>query len=86
MGVSRLEITTLCGKGTFGDVFKGAYRDDGCLVALKKIKMEKETQGFPITAIREIKILNVLKHENIVELKEIVSFTGGKYYATFLQS
>jgi len=65
------------GEGTFGDVFKAVYRDDGVPVAIKKIKMENEAQGFPITAIREIKILNVLKHENIVELKEVVSFNGG---------
>lgn len=29
-------------------------------------------QGFPITAIREIKILSSMKHENIVNLREIV--------------
>ncbi|KAF3441066.1 hypothetical protein FNV43_RR19352 [Rhamnella rubrinervis] len=31
---------------------------------------------FPITAIREIKILKKLQHENIVKLKEIVTSTG----------
>jgi serine/threonine protein kinase len=77
-GVSLFAVENQVGGGTFGDVFKATYRDDGCMVAMKKIKMEKETQGFPITAIREIKILNVLKHQNIVELKEITSFTGGK--------
>ena len=43
-------------------------------VALKKIKMERETQGFPVTAIREIKILKALKHVNIVDLREIVVY------------
>jgi len=42
-------------------------------VALKKIKMDNEKEGFPITAIREIKILKSLRHENIVDLKEIVT-------------
>lgn len=43
-------------------------------VALKKIKLEndKEGHGFPITAIREIKILSNLDHVNIVNLREIV--------------
>ena len=41
-------------------------------MALKKIKMEHEHQGFPITAIREIKILKALKHPNIVRLNEIM--------------
>ena len=29
-------------------------------------------EGFPITAIREIKILSSLQHENVVKLREIV--------------
>jgi len=43
------------------------------MVALKKVKMDNEKEGFPITAIREIKILKNLKHPNIVQLKEIVT-------------
>ena len=77
--MSMISVGQQVGSGTFGDVFKATLKDDGIAVAVKKIKMEKETQGFPITAIREIKILNVLKHENIVELKEIVCFTGGMF-------
>ena len=44
-------------------------------VALKKVDTLEDKvcqDGFPITAIREIKILKTLKHKNIVELKEIV--------------
>lgn len=82
VGVSTLDVKDQVGSGTFGDVFKALYKADGVAVAMKKIKMEKETQGFPITAIREIKILNVLKHPHIVELKEVVSFTGGRAIRT----
>jgi len=35
--------------------------------------MDNEKEGFPITAIREIKILKELRHQNIVQLKEIVT-------------
>ena len=38
---------------------------------MKRIIMEKETEGFPITALREIKILKSLNHRNIVQLKEV---------------
>lgn len=31
---------------------------------------------FPITAIREIKILKKLQHENVIKLKEIVTSQG----------
>ena len=42
-------------------------------VALKKVRLENEKEGFPITAIREIKILRQLNHPNIVNLMEIVT-------------
>ena len=44
------------------------------IVALKKVRLENEKEGFPITAVREIKILRQLNHENIVNLKEIITF------------
>ena len=45
----------------------------GELVALKKVRTDNEKEGFPITAVREIKILRQLNHPNIVNLKEIVT-------------
>jgi len=62
------------GKGTFGDVFMGADRETKEIVALKKINTQQEASyGFPITTIREVKILKALTHVNIVKLKEIVT-------------
>lgn len=43
------------------------------LVALKKVRLENEREGFPITAVREIKILRQLEHKNIVSLMEVVT-------------
>jgi len=40
---------------------------------LKKVRLENEKEGFPITAVREIKILRQLNHPNIVKLFEIVT-------------
>lgn len=48
------------------------FADDE-MVALKKVRLENEKEGFPITAVREIKILKQLHHKNIVNLKEIVT-------------
>ena len=42
-------------------------------MALKKVRTDNEKEGFPITAVREIKILRQLSHCNIVNLKEIVT-------------
>jgi len=63
------------GSGTYGDVFRATSKDTNAVVALKKIRMTKdqETDGFPITALREIKILKQLKHKNVVDLMEIVT-------------
>jgi len=54
-------------------VFVGADKVTGGIVALKRINTEAEENGFPITAIREVKILKALNHDNIVQLKEIVT-------------
>lgn len=42
-------------------------------MALKKVRLENEKEGFPITAVREIKILRQLNHQNVVKLFEIVT-------------
>lgn len=45
----------------------------GEMVALKKVRLDNEKEGFPITAIREIKILRQLNHKSIINMKEIVT-------------
>ncbi|KAK9361236.1 kinase-like domain-containing protein [Lipomyces starkeyi] len=59
------------GEGTFGEVYKARHRRTGRLVALKKILMHNEKEGFPITAIREIRILKQLSHKNVIPLLEM---------------
>jgi hypothetical protein len=34
--------------------------------------MDLDSDGFPVTSIREIKILSELNHPNIIRLKEVV--------------
>ncbi|KAK8003468.1 dual specificity protein kinase YAK1 [Apiospora arundinis] len=63
---------SVVGSGTYGKVFKGTNVYTKKLVALKKIRMEGERDGFPVTAVREIKLLQSLKHENIVNLMEVM--------------
>ena len=38
-------------------------------MALKKLKMEKEREGFPITSLREINMLLKSSHPNIVHVR-----------------
>ncbi|KAI0471956.1 Pkinase-domain-containing protein [Xylariaceae sp. FL0804] len=63
---------SVIGSGTYGKVFKGRHVYTNKLVALKKIRMEGERDGFPVTAVREIKLLQSLKHTNIVQLREVM--------------
>ncbi|KAJ5126236.1 hypothetical protein N7448_005547 [Penicillium atrosanguineum] len=59
------------GEGTFGMVYKARSKKDNSVMALKKILMHHEKEGFPITAIREIKLLKALSHPNILQLREM---------------
>lgn len=64
------------GEGTYGSVFVARDKVSNEVVALKRINTEQEENGFPITALREVKILKALHHVNIVNLKEIVTSKG----------
>ncbi|KAK4788506.1 hypothetical protein SAY86_019825 [Trapa natans] len=75
-GVDCFEKLEQVGEGTYGRVYMAREKITGEIVALKRIRMEDEKEGFPITAIREIKILNKLHHENVVRLKEVVTSLG----------
>ncbi|KAM9393246.1 uncharacterized protein cdk12 isoform 1-T1 [Pholidichthys leucotaenia] len=71
--VDKFDIIGIIGEGTYGQVYKAKDKDTGELVALKKVRLDNEKEGFPITAIREIKILRQLKHPSVVNMKEIVT-------------
>lgn len=63
---------SVIGAGTYGKVFKAIHIYTQGKVALKRIRMEGEKDGFPVTAIREIKLLQHLRHNNIVSLLEVM--------------
>jgi serine/threonine protein kinase len=70
------------GSGTYGIVYKGINKITNEVIAIKKIKIELETEGVPSTALREISILRELRHKNIVELKDVVC-SDNKLYLLF---
>lgn len=84
---SKYEKVAKIGQGTFGEVFKARARNSNKkFVAMKKVLMDNEKEGFPITALREIKILQLLKHDNVVNLIEICRTKAtihNKYRSTF---
>ncbi len=52
-------------EGTYGVVYRAKDKRTNEIVALKRLKMEKERDGFPITSLREIntllKVLSLFK-------------------------
>lgn len=75
-------IMTQVGEGTFGKVYKARNNTTNALVALKRVRMEAEKDGFPVTAMREIKLLQSLRHDNVVRLHEMMVSNGScwRYY------
>lgn len=49
------------------------------IVALKRLKMEKEKEGFPITSLREINTILKAQHPNIVTVRVRSVFMGADY-------
>ncbi|CAG2162926.1 unnamed protein product [Oppiella nova] len=60
------------GEGSYGIVYKAKDKHNGSLVALKKIRLDSESEGVPSTAIREIALLKELNHPNVVRLHDVV--------------
>lgn len=66
------------GEGTFGEVHKGEKLSSGLKVALKRIFLHNEKEGFPITALREIRILKNLDHPNIIPIIDMAVQQGDR--------
>ncbi|RZB96196.1 cyclin-dependent kinase G-2 isoform X1 [Glycine soja] len=70
--VDEFERLNKIDEGTYGVVYRARDKKTGEIVALKKVKMEKEKEGFPLTSLREINILLSFHHPYIVDVKEVV--------------
>ncbi|KAI4385142.1 hypothetical protein MLD38_003200 [Melastoma candidum] len=70
--VDEFEWLNKIDEGTYGVVFIARDKKTGEVEALKKVKMEKEREGFPLTSLREINILLSFDHPSIVDVKEVV--------------
>ncbi|TKY47747.1 Cyclin-dependent kinase G-2 [Spatholobus suberectus] len=70
--VDEFERLNKIDEGTYGVVYRAKDKKTGKIVALKKVKMEKEKEGFPLTSLREINILLSFHHPSIVDVKEVV--------------
>ncbi|KAL7718437.1 Cyclin-dependent kinase C-2 [Entamoeba marina] len=60
------------GVGTYSTVYRAQRESDNFMVAIKQLKNSKQHEGFPLTSLREIQLLQTLKHDNIVELLDVI--------------
>eukprot|EP01050_Picozoa_sp_SAG11_P035280 SAG11_NODE_12854_length_682_cov_1.144082_1_plen_138_part_01 len=77
-GEDRYEIQQQLGKGTSKVVFRALQKDTGELVAIGQIAPtgpDKLTE-FDVQALREIKFLSELNHQNIVPLLDVYKSRG----------
>ncbi|KAG6740470.1 hypothetical protein POTOM_055921 [Populus tomentosa] len=70
--VDEFERLNKIDEGTYGVVYRAREKKTGEIIALKKVKMEKEHEGFPLTSLREINILLSSHHSSVVDVKEVV--------------
>ncbi|KZF22731.1 kinase-like protein [Xylona heveae TC161] len=59
-------------EGSYGWVSRAKEVATGEVVALKKLKMDNASDGFPVTGLREIQTLMESRHPNVLNLREIV--------------
>ena len=78
--IEDLTLIKLLGKGSFGEVFLSSKRGKNELFATKKISRAQADQpSFKKYFENEIRILNSLRHPNIVKLEELKA-TRDSYY------
>ncbi|CAC5409852.1 cyclin-dependent kinase 7-like [Mytilus californianus] len=72
--LKRYEKIDFLGEGQFATVYKAKDLETGNIVAVKKIKVgtrEEAADGINRTALREIKLLQELKHHHIIGLQDV---------------
>ena len=74
----KYEVLGVVGEGAYGIVYKCKNKETGHYVAIKKFK-ETEDELVQKTMKRELKMLQQLKHENIVEFQESFTYKGNLF-------
>ena len=69
--MDRYEKGKELGRGTFGTVYSATRKEDGVIVAIKRVHDGDGTSGVNFTALREIKVLRDSKHPNVIGLLDV---------------
>ncbi len=72
-GIDNYSKSKKLGEGTYAVVYLGTQLSTNREVAIKEIKTEGFKDGLDMSAIREVKYLQEMKHPNIIELIDVFS-------------
>eukprot|EP00397_Hematodinium_sp_SG-2012_P031849 GEMP01033852.1.p1 GENE.GEMP01033852.1~~GEMP01033852.1.p1 ORF type:complete len:394 (+),score=73.27 GEMP01033852.1:177-1358(+) len=67
------------GEGTYGTVWRAIDKRNNRVVALKKVNLKNEREGFPQTSIREISVLQRCHSKYIVKLLDVCMSLPSQY-------
>jgi len=68
----KFKVIDDIGSGSYGIVQKCFDTESKRIVAIKKIKILADNDGFPQSSLREVSILSKLNHDNIVKLYQVL--------------
>ena len=80
--MNKYEVLGVVGEGAYGVVLKCKNKETGEIVAVKKFKEGDDDEIVRKTTLREVKMLRMLRQDNIVDLKEAFR-RKGKLYLVF---
>ncbi|XP_065592521.1 cyclin-dependent kinase-like 2 isoform X3 [Cyrtonyx montezumae] len=69
--MEKYQVLSLIGKGSYGVVSRCRNKESGQVVAVKKFLESEDDAAVRKIAVREIKLLKQLRHENLVNLLEV---------------
>merc|ERR1719226_361450 len=78
-GMNKYSVLGVVGEGAYGVVLKCRNKDSNEVVAIKEFEEDEVVRK---TTLREVKILRIMRHENIVQLREAFR-RKGKLYLVF---
>jgi len=68
--MNKYEVLGVVGEGAYGVVLRCRNKESGEIVAIKKFKESDDDEVLRKTTLREVKLLRMLRHTNIVSLTE----------------
>lgn len=78
--VSHYSFTSVIDEGQFGVVYEARDAVSGERVAIKQVKLFNESEGYPVSSLREIQALLRCRHPNIVHMREMLTDGAGAVF------